>query len=62
MAKHVVKMKLEKETPGALQYKEVNSKGKVLKSDEDGALVVSQYLRKKKLAAKPEEITVTIEY
>ena len=58
MAKLICKMRLAKETKGALMYQEVDEKG------EDTILNVgTQYIRKSALgSSKPETLTLTIEY
>lgn len=48
--KTIIRMKLDRTTKGAVRLQEVDAAGKELHSDDDGALVATQYLRKKKLA------------
>jgi hypothetical protein len=51
------------ETPGALRYREIDSKGDQIKGDDEGALVGDLYLRKAALSVPvPDKITLTIEY
>ena len=55
--------RLEKKTPGALQYKQINAAGEPIRRDKDGQLVGNMYLRKAAIRGRvPEKITVTIEY
>jgi hypothetical protein len=52
-----------KQTPGALRYREVDSKDEHIKGDEEGALVGDLYLRKAAIKGRaPDKIKVTIEY
>jgi hypothetical protein len=61
--KKQVACRLLNETPGALRYREVDSKGDLIKSDEEGALVGDLYLRKAAIhGGAPDKIRVTIEY
>jgi hypothetical protein len=58
-----VALKFLNETPGAVRYREVDSKGDHIKGDEEGALVGDLYLRKAAIhGGAPDKITVTIEY
>jgi hypothetical protein len=41
-----VRMRLEKETPGAVRYMEVDDHGSKLITDADGAVLGSLYIRK----------------
>lgn len=61
MAKHTVQMVLEKTTKGAARYQEVDSTGKPLKSDADGAKITSLYLRKAGIGGEPPQ-AITVEY
>jgi hypothetical protein len=55
--------RLEKKTPGALQYKQIDRDGQVIRRDQDGQVVGNLYLRKSAIEGRiPEKITVTIEY
>jgi hypothetical protein len=52
----------DRSTRGALRYQEVNDAGQPIRTDADGAMVGTLYLRKAKLAgAIPRRITVTID-
>ncbi len=56
-----VSMVLAKETPGALQYKEVGGDGVVIQ--QVGAFIGTLYLRKSGLGgAQPKAITVEVHY
>ncbi len=58
-----VKFKMKNDTPGALRYEEVDSKGKPRTKDEEGAIIGSLYLRKQAVeGAQPEFVDVTITY
>lgn len=59
--KTVVKMILEKETPGAVRYQEVNDNGQ--KVDDAVAMLRQTYIRKLAFngGAIPKAITITIE-
>ena len=62
MRKQVV-VRFLNETPGALRYREVDSKGDHIHGDQEGALIGDLYLRKTAISGSaPEEVTVTIEY
>jgi hypothetical protein len=52
------------ETPGALRYQEVNAEGRALKSDVDGAIMASVYIRKQAMGSGvvPKTLTVSITY
>jgi hypothetical protein len=51
------------ETPGALRYREVDSKGDHIPGDQQDAMIGDLYLRKVAIRGKPpEKIAVTIEY
>jgi hypothetical protein len=55
--------RLEKKTLGALQYKQINAAGELIRRDKDGQVVGNMYLRKAAIRGRvPEKITVTIEY
>lgn len=55
--------KLKKETPGAVQYEEVNENGS-RRTDMDGAVMGSLYLRKATLRGEkaPDPIKVTVQW
>jgi hypothetical protein len=38
--------RLEKKTPGALRYKQINAAGEPIRRDKDGQVVGNMYLRK----------------
>ena len=59
-----VKFNFERETPGAVRFQEVDSTGRALKSDMDGALVGTLYLRKQALGdgTVPKSVTVSLSY
>jgi hypothetical protein len=59
--KHVVHYALEKTTPGAVRYMQVDETGKQLKGDEDGALAATIYFRKKALGDAPQKLKITVE-
>ena len=54
---------LEKTTPGAVRYMQVDDTGKQLRGDDDGATAPTIYLRKKAFIGKvpPERLKVTVE-
>ena len=52
---------LEKTTPGAVRYMQVDDTGKQLKGDADGALAPTIYLRKQALGEVPQRLKVTLE-
>ena len=52
---------LEKTTPGAVRYMEVDANGKQLKGDADGALAPTIYFRKAAMGAEvPQRLTIEI--
>ena len=58
-----VKFKLEKLTPGALRYAEVDETGNPVKGDVNGALIGSLYLRKAAMGNDvPKQFTVTLSF
>jgi hypothetical protein len=58
-----VKFALEKLTPGALRYAEVDDEGKTIKGDANGALIGSLYLRKAAMGNEvPKQFSVTINF
>lgn len=60
MAKFDIKFALEKETPGAVRYMEVNSDGDKV-TNADGAKIGSLYIRKDALKGTvPKGLRVTI--
>lgn len=62
-AKKTVKFQLEKQTPGALRYAEVDDTGKAIKSDIQGALIGSLYLRKAAMDGDmPQAFTITLNF
>jgi hypothetical protein len=57
-----VTMTLEKETPGAIRYQEVDAKGGVVTMQE-GAKIGTLYMRKVAFGkAVPKSISVTVNY
>lgn len=59
--KKVVKFHVEKTTPGAVRFKEVDDKGERV-TIADGASIGTLYIRKSALGTNvPEDITVTVE-
>jgi hypothetical protein len=63
MIKQRVVCQLLNDTPGALRYRQTDSKGNPIKGDTEGALVGDLYLRKAAIPEDaPQKITVTIEY
>ena len=56
-----ITMALEKTTPGAVRYMQVDDTGKQLKGDADGALAPTIYLRKQALGEVPQRLKVTVE-
>jgi len=63
-AGHIAKVSFEliKTTPGALRYQEVDENGVHLKTDADGAIVGTLYLRKAKLDGRtPKRITFDLD-
>lgn len=52
--------RIEKETPGALQYKEYGEDGK--KADNTTAMVGTLYVRKSAVDGKPGVLHVTVSY
>ena len=57
-----VHFKLDRETKGALRYQEISADGKELKSDMDGSLIGTVYLRKARLGgAIPQTLTITVD-
>jgi hypothetical protein len=61
MAKTTIKMAFTKTTPGTVVYHQVDDQGKQLKSDVDGAMVPSLYIRKLALGKEvPQTLTIEI--
>ena len=58
MAKKTLTFALEKETPGAIRYLEVDKNGDKAKPFMVGTL----YLRKDQVDGTPAKVTVTVEY
>ena len=55
--------RLAKQTPKALQYKQVDDSGEPVKRDRDGLKVGNIYLRKATIrGAIPKQIAITVEY
>jgi hypothetical protein len=54
-----INMLLEKETPGALRYAEVNSEGQKVDANS-GAKIGTLYIRKSALEVAPKAITVQL--
>ena len=60
MDKITVNFAWERETPGAVRYREVDSKGNV-RTNADGAVIGTLYLRKAQIGKKvPKKLIVTI--
>lgn len=57
--KHVLHYVLEKTTPGAVRYMQVDDTGNQLKGDD--AMAATIYFRKKQLGDAPQKLTVTVE-
>ena len=58
-----VKFQLEKLTPGALRYAEVDDAGQPIKGDANGVLIGSLYLRKAAMGNEvPKAFSVTIQF
>lgn len=62
--KHVVRATLNKITPGAVRYKEVEVDGKthLPSAKQDDMLIGTLYFRKSMMPSAPEEVTVTVEW
>lgn len=62
MMRKTVVCRLEKTTPGAFQYKQIDREGEPVKGDRDGQVIGNLYLRKAAIGGRPpREIRVTIE-
>ena len=60
--KTVINYVLEKTTPGAVRYMEVDPDGKQLRGDIDGAKAPTMYFRKTALGDEiPQRLKVTVE-
>ena len=61
-SKLTINYAVEKTTPGAVRYIEVDSSGAQLKGDADGAKAPTIYFRKAALGGEiPQRLTVTVE-
>ena len=57
--KHVLNYVLEKTTPGAVRYMQVDDHGVQLRGDD--ALAATIYFRKKQLGDAPQKLKITVE-
>ena len=58
-----VTVKFLEETEGAFRYREVNSAGRHIHGDSEGATIGDVYLRKMAMGdRRPEQIVITLEY
>ena len=60
--KMIVKMTLEKMTPGAVRYQEVSADGQVVKQTDPGCVFGTIYIRKSGIQGEiPQNICVTVD-
>ena len=55
-----VQFVLDKTTPGALRYQEVDDKGNPRKRDVEGAVINTLYIRKSSMKGEPKKLTVIV--
>lgn len=60
MQQKIIRMRLDRETKGALLYQEIDFNGKDLKGDLDGAVLRTIYIRKLALNGSPPPKLIAI--